>query len=232
MIDSEKQKPLNALVNQILENFYHEVRLPRMPVKIEFTSDLYSRRLELAKTDEEKRDVEDSKNFVEGLNGAVAFPSSVSECPYILVSLSTIETLQFVSTITHELTHIHDYYGFILKEGLLSFADAQESLKFPMLYHWSEYNATRNGYKFYRSFMISHQEDFSLDEQKTHILKTEIPFQTQHLAEHLREHEDNPTLFLYGIMRYLGRFSVWQNTFPDCIDKSKFPKERKHWAYF
>ncbi len=35
-------------------------------------------------------------------------------------------------------------------------------------------------------------------------------------------------LFVYTIMQFLGRFSIWQDLFPDAISEKQIPKELVH----
>lgn len=221
----EKQNLINNSIEPLMTLYYQATRLQELKVNIELTDRLFERKLALSPTEKEKQDVINNRSFIDGLNGTIVFPLSVNEQPTILIAVDKIdvENFQYISTITHELTHIHDYTEFLNKEGIKYFDELETAENFTYTYHWSEYNATKKGYLFLRTFLVASLPEWSAEEQIQHIKNHELPFQFNHLVEHLNENSNNPTLFLYGIIRFLGRFSVWEDTFPQQFNARSLP---------
>lgn len=210
-----------------INTYYDELNIKPIDVEVEFTDDLYKRRLELAINEKDIANVEKGKSFISGLNGTLVLPTTSNEKPHILISNSTIDdSMLFISTIIHELTHIHDFYDYAKHYNIECFSDIEKDDNFYNLYFWTEFHARRNGYYFYRKIYKSLINDnLSREEEIEHIRETECPFQLKYLIDQLIKYENNPTQFVYSIIQLLGRFSVWQDLFPNEFNASKLPKE-------
>ena len=226
MNQDKSQQHVESLANLIINLFYQETNLKPIDVKIEFINDLYQRRLELSNNQKEKNNLELGKEFIQGLNGTMVLPTDVNGTPHILISNSKIDDSgAFLGTIIHELTHIHDFHDFVKHVNYNSFFDAETHKDFPLIYQWSEYHARRTGYFFYRKAAYLIIDDISTEEQLEHIKGYECSFQLEILRNQLNKYENNATLFIYSIMQFLGRFSVWQDLFPNYINVNLFPRE-------
>lgn len=210
-----------------INTYYDEFNIKPIDIEVEFTENLYKRRLELAVNEKDITDVEKGKSFISGLNGTLVLPTTLNEKPYILISNSTIDdSMLFISTLIHELTHIHDFYDFARYHNIEYFSDIEKDHNFYNLYFWTEFHARRNGYYFYRKIYKSLINDnLSREEEIKHIRETECPIQLEYLIDQLIKYENNPTQFVYSIMQFLGRFSVWQDLFPNEFNANKLPKE-------
>ncbi|BCZ47576.1 hypothetical protein psyc5s11_36430 [Clostridium gelidum] len=156
MANQGLSEPIKNLINGVIQLFYYETKIKPIEFKIEFVKDIYTRKLELAVDDKEKKEMILAKEFSKNLNGSVVLPAHIEDVPYILISLHTIENpksdCQFISTIIHELTHIHDFYSFN-KDKYNNIREIDNSIDFRPFQLWSEYNARRNGHYFYRSII-------------------------------------------------------------------------------
>lgn len=217
---------LETCCKYIMNLFYIETNLKPINVSIEFVDDLYQRRLELATSKEDFKNVIHSKSIISEFNGTMVLPYKKSEIPYILIAKNAVsDDFAFTGTLIHELTHIHDYYDFVEENSIDLYEDVEKHNLFSSFYQWSEYHAKRNGYNYYRKFCYSFlYSEPEIKEQITYIRDTECPFQLNYFIESLRKNENNSTLFLYSIMQFLGRFSVWEDLFPDSFNVNRLPQ--------
>ncbi|MDU5081219.1 hypothetical protein [uncultured Tissierella sp.] len=210
-----------------INTYYDELNIKPIDVEVEFTDDLYKRRLELAINEKDIADVEKGKSFISGLNGTLVLPATLNEKPYILISNSTIDdSMLFISTLIHELTHIHDFYDFAKYHNIEHLSQMEEVNDFRDLYFWTEFHARRKGYYFYRKIIKGFiQDSKTKEEEAQYIMDIECPHHFKNLKEELINNQNNPIQFLYSIMQFLGRYSVWQDLFPDEFNTETLPRE-------
>lgn len=217
---------LETYCKYLMSLFYKETNITPINVAIEFVDDLYQRRLELATSEEDLNNVKKSKNIISGFNGTMVLPYKKSELPHILIAKNTISNnFAFMGTLIHELTHIYDFYDFVKENNIDLYEDVERHSSFSTFYQWSEYHARRTGYYYYRKFYYTLvAEEPEINEQVTYIRDTECTFQLNYLIESLRKTENNSTLFLYSIMQFLGRFSVWEDLYPNTFNVNSLPQ--------
>lgn len=230
MGDIDNLDSVKKLIDYVSKFYYQETKLKPISVKIEFVSDIYSRKLELAVTDEEKKEIIASKEFSKTINGTMILPTNAEDTSHILISLDTINNprsnYQYISTVIHELTHLHDYYDFYLfhKYECENIREIDKCENFTPFQLWSEYNARRKGYYFYR-YIMNLDNDSSEKEQINFILDTECPVQMKYTKEQLIKSCNEPYQFVYNIIQFIGRFSVWNDLFPDSCNVKTLPSE-------
>lgn len=230
MENQELSEPINNLINGVIQLFYYENKIKPIEFKIEFVKDIYTRKLELAVDDKEKNEIISAKEFSKNINGSVVLPTHNGDVPYILISLDTIENpnsnCQFISTIIHELTHIHDFYDFYSfnKDRCNNIREIDKCIDFRPFQLWTEYNARRKGYYFYRSIM-NMDNDNSVKEQIEYILYKECPFHMDYLRKQLIKYGNEPYNFVYNIIQFIGRFSVWNDLFSNHFNVNTLPNE-------
>lgn len=206
---------LSSLSENIIELFYKQTTIQPIDVHIEFLDDLFDRRLELTISEKDKEDVLANKDFIASLNGTMVLPKTRFESPFILISNSAVnDSCQFISTLIHELTNIHDFYNFSEFHSLQSFSTISSLIDFDLFYYWTEYHARRLGYYFYRQILLS-KDTRSTTEHIEHIKSTEYPFHFRYLCTELSKHTNNPTLYFYDLMQFIGRFSIWETLYPE-----------------
>lgn len=226
MENQELSEPIKNLINGVIQLFYYETKIK----PIEFVEDIYTRKLELAVDDKEKKEIISAKEFSKNLNGSVVLPAHIGDIPYILISLDTIENpksnCQFISTIIHELTHIHDFYDFYScnKEKYNNIREIDKCIDFRSFQLWTEYSARRNGYYFYRNIMNMNNNN-SRKEQIEHILDTECPFHMNYLEKQLIKSSNDSYNFAYNIIQFIGRFSVWNDLFSNYFNVNTLSNE-------
>lgn len=222
-MDITHENQLAEISRIIVEAYYKEKSIQPIGVKIEFTEDLYKRRLELAISKKDSSDVIESKEFISKLNGTIILPAKLNDTPYILISNNTVNSnMLFISTKNHELTHIHDFYDFAKYHNVDIVSNIDRIYNYHIFYYWTEFHARRNGYYFYNKFTNNNENIY---EQIQHINKSECPFHMEHLKNELIKAQNNPKQFLYNIMQFLGRFSVWHDLFPEQFNQHTLPEE-------
>lgn len=203
--------------------FYKSKDYSPIEINICITDDVYKRRLELAYDENDKIIVNEAKNFLQGLNGTIALCERINDKHTVIISSEMMykEDLSIVNTLIHELTHIHDFMDFAYAKKYSYTRDVGLDRDFPGFYFWTEYHAKRSGYAFYRDLVLkSIKEDNDLDLQLMYINETELPFQLNILKEGLGAYINEFTPYMYSIIQFLGRLSVWRDIFPDNFGKA------------
>ena len=195
----------------VLDFFYASTQRDKIRLEIEYVDDIYSRRLELANNEKDKDAIVKSKPFTEGLNGTMVMPSTKDGIHYILISKAILNETYYIGTIIHELTHIHDYIDFSAEFCDGNYESIWEHASSGFFYYWSEFHARRNGYSYSRK-ILNCEDDIDF------ILNTEIELQNDYLLKNLRTHRYSDAVnYVYFVVQYMGRFSIWEDMYPDKI---------------
>lgn len=150
-------------------------------------------------------------------NGRMVLPTSMEDPIHILVNMEKVDqyekdgSMTWIGTIGHELTHAIDYYQMARLEKLPSYTPLEDA-SYLMFQMWSEYHARKCGYKFLRRHFELSGLMPADDGAIMHILKTELPLQTNRFKKAYNVSPPNERLYL--TMQYLGRFSVWIDLYP------------------
>lgn len=216
---------LQNITKMVLGVFYSSLNRESINLQIEYVDDLYARRLELAQDDKLRSEIIGNKKFIEGLNGTMVLPPNKGEMAYILISKAILNDTYFIGTIIHELTHIYDFMDFAREFCDDDYGIVDLHNLFGPFYHWSEFNARRNGYLYYRDIQLKLlDEKLSDEEQLEHILNTELKLHYDRLLSDLREYSQdrNNQKYIYSLIQFIGRFSVWEDLFPAIINPQKY----------
>jgi hypothetical protein len=166
---------LRQITKMVLDVFYSSTRREEIRLEIEYVDDIYNRLLELAYSDKQKDDIAKSKAFITGLNGTMIMPKTRDGVHYIVISKTYLdETLSFMGTIVHELTHIYDFIDFASEFCDGSYELIEQHDLFKIFYYWTEFNAKRNGYSYYRNIVYQNKNNNpSIEEEEVnYILNT------------------------------------------------------------
>lgn len=86
---------------------------------------------------------------------------------------------------------------------------------------WTECNARAKGYFFIRKYVFGDKVSDKYDKDQTdYILQTELPYQINVFASEYSEANDNAWQQMYAATQFLGRYSVWENLFPNVFTRS------------
>ena len=217
------EEKFRNLINHLL-TLYHTVfpSSKSIPISITLTDDLNKTHAEL-RPEEANRIL--LNNAQSDFNGRMV-PSSEND-PTFHILLNKVkfdeytkdQSYTWAGTVAHEYTHALDFHGIAEKEGLSNCSTIEEMNIFSMFYQWTEYHARKKGYIFLRKFIEEISRMPSKNEQITHILNTEAPYQTKLYQSWYKA--GTPEQRLYYTMQYLGRYSVWMDLFPTVFGKEK-----------
>lgn len=216
---------LQQITNTILNIYYASSQREPIKLVVEYIDDIYSRRLELAYNEKQKSDVTISKDFIKSLNGTMVLPQTKDGTYYILISKYILNNTYFIGTIVHELTHIYDFMDFASEFCCDDFEAVEHHELFNTFYYWTEFNSRRKGYYYYRQIQFALQSlKLSDEEQIDHILNTELKVHYDSLLKNLREYsvDNNSQKYIYNLIQFLGRFSVWEDLFPERIKAREY----------
>jgi len=204
---------LEWMTEMVLDIYYSSTQRDKLKLEVEYVDDIYNRRLELAHNDREKANIKKGKDIITGFNGTIVMPRTKDGVYYILISKAFMdEKLAFIGTIIHELTHIYDFIDFASEFCDDDYELIEQHDLYKIFYCWTEFNARRNGYSYYRKILFKIEDidpDLNIEEQVSDILNTELVFQSDYLLKNLH---------VYNIIQFMGRFSAWENLFPDRIN--------------
>ena len=200
-----------------VSNWYYQITgLEVIQAHIEFTDNIFERKLELEHNEKQRKFILDNKEYERGINGTTILPEKLNESPYILISTKTIDNAQYMSTIPHELTHLHDFYDIINYYQLQFNEEFYEDRKCCLFTNWSEYHAKKVGYLFFKAYEYG-ANNYNKPQILNFILNEELPKQMNLLIDNWEKHQNNFELKQSELMGFLGRFSIWQSWFPDQI---------------
>ncbi len=198
-------------------------------VRVEVACNISRRCIELAQSGEEKRRCEKSRKILSGLKGTVVWPVRLADRPVVLIDKTTFQRKEdgvFYSTLAHEFAHIQDFYAFAQKHGYRNPLDVQKDEQFTVFYFWTEFHARRVGYGIYRQLIVADRPQ-STEVQIRHIAEREIPFQLGMLRDGLKEYagKNEPLLYMYELIQFLARYSVWNDLFSSRFSTAFFPQK-------
>lgn len=221
---------LNEACKSLIEEYFKLYpTMERIPVEIVFTDNLGATHLRLRPDCKEQlleRGLESDNNY----NGRVVVPRKLDDTIHILLNTQKVieytndNSMTWVGTLAHELTHAIDYHQMARRESLESYDPLEEISLYSMFQLWSEYHARKLGYRFLREILGEYKDSTTQNEVISFIKDTEWPF---HKNRHYQEyHKDqNGWQQIYVTMQLLGRYSVWCDLFPENFNLSKFKSE-------
>lgn len=149
------------------------------------------------------------------LNGVFLPPNNTKGKSIILINNKELQkskdnNCQIICTLYHELTHAIDYYNYCN-----DFFDGdynkmwQNELTYSF-YIWTEFNAKRKSYIFYRNFLQGDKSNSS--ESLDLIIKNEIPLHNNDIKNKIKNYKGEYDI-IYYLIHYLARYMVWDETF-------------------
>lgn len=223
MIIKGANNSIVKVVKNVVQLFYAETGQTPIECEVEFVDDIFTRKLELSVSEDMRTSVLENKDFNSGLNGTLIMPNSLQEPVTILICNKVLdEGGTFLGSIIHELMHAHDYFNFASYNNCTGYYDINNST-FSL---WSEFHARRMGYSYLRRFSVMLQHgQVSDNEYIEHIKTTECPSHLKWLIDDLIKYQNQPYQYIYSIMQFLGRYSVWQDTYSLDFNEKTLPYE-------
>lgn len=227
MLSEERIEEIEKNINEITHLFYNENNIKPINIIIEITEDLYKRELELAVSEKQIRDIIGGEKFIRGSNGTMMFINNcITDTAHIIISENAIENNinrdQYLSTYIHELTHAYDFYKFGMFNKLNNLEDIWELTDNRAFHFWTEYNAKRQAYYLYRKIL---NWDNVSSNAIAKIKNNEIILQINNIKADLFSYQNSINDIIYFIIQFLGRFSVWNDLFPNHFNVNTLPNE-------
>lgn len=127
---------------------------------------------------------------------------------------------QWAGTLTHEMTHVYDYFNYVKMNGLENYAMVQYEFIHRPFVLWTEFNARKIGYFFVRLFTFGKEfDDAAKQNQIDCILETEFPYQLEKVSKVMKSSNETLDNKLYEVMQFMGRYCVWEQLFPEIFNE-------------
>lgn len=173
----------------------------------------------------EKIKVEFEIKNIEKLNGYIDVPNNISLPIKIVIGQNVInqyveKDYQVFCTIYHELVHAWDYYNYCKKYYDGDYILMKNNKNFQAFYLWSEFNAKRRSYIYYRDLL---QQKVSRSIQFDALMNKEIPYINENINYEIENYNGGD--LLYYIVHYLARYMVWEEIFLNQINNYSYINE-------
>ena len=169
------------------------------------------------------------KNEQTDFNGRMVPPLRQDGVFCILINTDKVNqylaenTNEYIGTLAHELTHTSDYYKMALKENIDSYDTLKTIGKYTPFQMWSEFHARREGYTFLLAFTELANGTADKDFHLNWIQTKEAPFQWDYYRRMCAVGDS--WMKLYLTMQFLGRYTVWNEQFPDSFNSWTIKKD-------
>lgn len=212
------------LENDIIKSFMKKYRIPKeLKIRIIITDDMEKEYKHQLNKFNKKCDYISPIDY----NGITCVPNSIDEETIILINYDRVKDImanncEVICTIFHELIHAKDYYSYYNNycNGLYDSSKNRDSQYGFM--NWSEFNAKKISYLEY--YKLLHGEKLYTDEELENIKKNELPIKNKEIVYILNNEDLDMEYIIYNLMFYLGRYSVWEELFPEKFNNgNEFP---------
>lgn len=136
-------------VNSQVQSFYAQKPTITHSDQVEYkiTDDVFSKRLELAKTERDKRLTLEQKGFLQRVNGNIVWGTRNTDAITVLISKKTFQYKGFTwcGTVHHEYTHAHDFWDLADHLHITEMDDLYDYEFYTPFEWWSEYHARKAG---------------------------------------------------------------------------------------
>lgn len=211
----------NLLECNIIINFMEEYKFPEeLKIKLIITSDMdkeYEKHLKKYSKEYDYISILDH-------NGMTCVPNLTNEEITLLINYDRVQEInnnnyEVMCTLFHELIHAKDYYTYFKKYFNGKYDSSHHRDNTYGFTFWSEFNAKRISY--YEYCKLVHGDKIESLEELNNIKKNELPNKNKEIDKLLRDSNSDMENIIYNLMFYLGRYSVWEELFPNEFSNSK-----------
>ncbi|MCI6242357.1 MAG: hypothetical protein MR646_03510 [Agathobacter sp.] len=226
MMDMNGQPEQGSFIEKVLEEYYKYFSLNVIDVDIMFSSRISDAVMKI-RPDYLDGEIRTRPEEIDKYRGMIIPPReregkfTIVISYYYLLDSCQRDDFQWVGTLVHEMTHVQDYVEYADMHDMKSYDKIQRRIEHRPFALWTEFNAKAKGYFFMSKYQYS--ESYTDIYDKTHtdfILQKELPFQIKAFNKSCSAAEGNMDEQLYSTMQFLGRYSVWENLFPNIFDKN------------
>lgn len=211
----------------VLEFYTNKYKVPKeLKYEIAIVDDIEKSAEEYFKKIEKEYDYISDIDY----NGVTLVPHTTDEPIMILLSKDRAisakdNNCEIICTLFHELTHVVDFYNYysVFCDGNYDSGIGRDSQY--GFHNWSEFHAKKISYLEYGK--IIYKENYNSSEVLDIIVNKTLPIKNDELDNYLTNDYDLEEI-IYNLMFYLGRYSVWEDWFPDEFKNGNhFSKELK-----
>lgn len=197
---------INDKVNSQVKSFYSNRKKisHRNQVDYVITDDVFSKRLELAKSERDKRKTVENMDFLNLVNGNVVWGRTNSENITVIISskVFSLDNYTWRGTVHHEYTHAHDYWDLADYLSIYNMDDIYDYQFYTAFHWWSEYHARVAG------ALNVYQHEYAL-----YSVPSIMNVCRESFAIICRNLMQSPTAY-YGMQEY-GRYSALKKMYPN-----------------
>ena len=225
-LDKDTMGQLSTLFGNVLGDYYNYYGKDIVNVECTLSNKLSDTFME-KRPDYFEGDVKTTPEAIDINRGTIIPPIEldgkfmiVINSNYFLDSLQK-KDYQWTGTLIHELTHVLDFIQYAKINHLDSYDVIQRDMEHRPFMLWTECNARAKGYFFIRKYVFGDKVNDKYDTDQTdYILQTELPYQINVFANGYSEVADNSWQQMYVATQFLGRYSIWEELFPNVFTKS------------
>ena len=211
----------NLLECDIIKKFMNEYKFPKeLKINLIITNDMDKEYKKYLK----KYNKENDYISVFDYNGITCVPNTIDEETTLLINYDRVKEIndnnyEVICTIFHELIHAKDYYYYFKMNFNGNYDSSTHRDNTYGFVNWSEFNAKRISY--YEYCKLVHKDKIKSQEELKNILINELPNKNKTLEDSINNTELDFEDIIYELMFYLGRYSIWEEVFPNEFENGK-----------
>lgn len=216
----------NILESDIIKSFMNNYDFPKdLKIKLIITTDIE------AEYKSQLQKLNKPYDYVSPIdyNGLTCVPNTIDEETIIIINYDRVKdyknnNCEVICTIFHELIHAKDYYIYFKNNCNGKYDSSKNRDSLYGFTNWSEFNAKKISYLEYCKLL--HGDKLKSNEELENINTNELPNKNKEIEDYLKSDDEDMEYIIYNLMFYLGRYSIWEELFPnEFCDNKKFPDE-------
>ena len=196
------------------------------------TSDMLETFGKFAETKEQLTQFKSCPERISTFNGFTMFTNENRKFTILVNNNQFNSNKDYIHTVTHEYTHVLDYYKYMKENAIQNFDDMMQTKYGNTIYLWSEYHARLRGTEvYYKEYVFKKLVTGQC--QIRNCLNGELKSKLQDIDSELIWFENNKnnftlpikdvvTMAMYNLTQHFGRFDAWKQW----ININNFPNER------
>ena len=215
----------NILESDIIKSFMNKYDFPKdLKIKLIITTDIEKEYKNQLHKFNKQYDYVSAVDY----NGITCVPNTIDEETIIIINYDRVKdykvnNCEVFCTIFHELVHAKDYYIYFKNNCNGKYDSSKNRNTLYGFTNWSEFNAKKISYLEYCKLL--HGDKLKSSEELINIKTNELPNKNKEIVDYLKSDEDMEYI-IYNLMFYLGRYSIWEDLFPNEFNINKnFPEE-------
>lgn len=209
---------LNKLIEAIVNDYFSTFKYEPLGISIVFSDDIWETYFKIRP---DHREQLTKQQPLPAFNGTMVTPREPDGTFTVIIDNQYFveecknNTLSWMGTIAHEITHAIDYRNYARIIAASNYDEVLDTSRHRMFQLWTEFNAKRHGYYFLRKHTFKNLTD---EGQIPYIINTELPGEIVYMTEEYNSTSDGWQQ-IYTVSQFLGRLAVWEDLFPSCFNR-------------